>query len=780
MKDYDKYDGIENVVTFDKKKFCSNESRNHKISNDHLIKDILRVLNEDSSDDDESVNNSEEEISHSNNIVYEVLPSNGLRRSNQKMTSSKSVTPVKLKRKFLRDDETYTKKRKLNVDETNSTLNDYCSNKISDRKNRTEKFCKRSAVVDTNSTRSNYESEIVSTPESTRSSSRKKKPKKIFDPGSISTDGQRYLEEDYTSRPIVLSQEPDTVAEQQVTPKRKSITVTSVRSSSRRSKRRNLFGKDVDDAQNEDVSDEMAEDIPIASSVNAKKISCEKNRLSTPKYAKSLLSTPKCNEDITETSVRSSSRKSNRKCLFGKPNVSSRDSSPENVHTTPKRSKRTLSVKDSLITSKKVDSPKGVKQEDLLRAANVTTPTHFTTNILSTPRHRLKSLTPGLSARKNILRTPTTPLDHARQLLHVSTIPDSLPCRQNEFDTIYKYLLKKIHTKMGGSMYISGVPGTGKTATVHRVVKKLEQDCKMKKIPYFEFVEINSLQLTEPHQAYCKFWKKLTGHTVTAEQAQKLLEKKFSSVKSKKEIIVLLIDELDYLCNRRQDVIYNILDWPSRSGSRLIVLTIANTMDLPERTLKGRVTSRMGLTRLVFQPYSYHQLQTIVLNRLSENDSFNPDAVLLAARKVASISGDARRALDICRRAIDISSAENSLNTVTIDHVEEAVTSIMSNTMVLVIKCCSDVEQLVLRSVRDECMSSGLDACTLDKMYEQFQALCTLEGVTTVPTMADMFCVCAGLEENGLILVEKGKNVGIKKKLSLNVSSDDIHYALNL
>lgn len=84
MKDYDKYDGIENVVTFDKKKFCSNESRNHKISNDHLIKDILRVLNEDSSDDDESVNNSEEEISHSNNIVYEVLPSNGLRRSNQK------------------------------------------------------------------------------------------------------------------------------------------------------------------------------------------------------------------------------------------------------------------------------------------------------------------------------------------------------------------------------------------------------------------------------------------------------------------------------------------------------------------------------------------------------------------------------------------------------------------------------------------------------------------------------------------------------------------------
>lgn len=47
------------------------------------------------------------------------------------------------------------------------------------------------------------------------------------------------------------------------------------------------------------------------------------------------------------------------------------------------------------------------------------------------------------------------------------------------------------------------------------------------------------------------------------------------------------------LRNRRQDVIYNLFDWPSKPNSGLIVLTIANTMDLPERLLKGRVTSRL-------------------------------------------------------------------------------------------------------------------------------------------------------------------------------------------
>lgn len=38
---------------------------------------------------------------------------------------------------------------------------------------------------------------------------------------------------------------------------------------------------------------------------------------------------------------------------------------------------------------------------------------------------------------------------------------------------------------------------------------------------------------------------------------------------------------------------YNILDWPTHTGSKVVVITIANTMDLPERVLRGCVTSRM-------------------------------------------------------------------------------------------------------------------------------------------------------------------------------------------
>ena len=81
-------------------------------------------------------------------------------------------------------------------------------------------------------------------------------------------------------------------------------------------------------------------------------------------------------------------------------------------------------------------------------------------------------------------------------------------------------------------------------------------------------------------------WKALGGSKVTTEHAKNLLAKKFTTPptsKSKKnnETIVLLVDELDLLWNRKQSVLYNIFDWPFNAQAKLVVLAIANTMDLP-------------------------------------------------------------------------------------------------------------------------------------------------------------------------------------------------------
>ena len=56
-------------------------------------------------------------------------------------------------------------------------------------------------------------------------------------------------------------------------------------------------------------------------------------------------------------------------------------------------------------------------------------------------------------------------------------------------------------------MYISGVPGTGKTATVHEVIHELENERDHGSLPTFRFIEINGMKLTEANQAYSYFLK---------------------------------------------------------------------------------------------------------------------------------------------------------------------------------------------------------------------------------------------------------------------------------
>ena len=83
-------------------------------------------------------------------------------------------------------------------------------------------------------------------------------------------------------------------------------------------------------------------------------------------------------------------------------------------------------------------------------------------------------------------------------------------------------------------------------------------------------------------------------------------------------------------------VLYNLCEWPSRKGSRLAVIGIANTLDLPER-LMPRIASRLGGRRVVFQPYKREQLQEIVIQRLKDagvSEAFDDNAVKYAASKV--------------------------------------------------------------------------------------------------------------------------------------------------
>ncbi|XP_035785274.1 origin recognition complex subunit 1-like isoform X2 [Anopheles albimanus] len=365
-------------------------------------------------------------------------------------------------------------------------------------------------------------------------------------------------------------------------------------------------------------------------------------------------------------------------------------------------------------------------------------------------------------------------LSIVREKLHVAAIPSSLPCREKEYDILFSFLENKICDGSGGCMYVSGVPGTGKTATTSAVISSLKMLSEAEEIPKFQLVDINGMRLTEPRQAYVQIYRQLTGKTLAWEQAYTLLNKRFTTKGPRRITMVLVIDELDILCNRRQDVVYNLLNWPTLPEAQLIVVTIANTMDLPERVLMGKISSRLGLTRLTFQPYNFRQLQEIVMARLAGTNTFNSDAVQLVSRKVAAVSGDARRALDICRRATELCDSSSSV--VSMAKVQIVLAEMITSPQVKTIRSCSRIEQMFLHAVMIELTRIGIDECCFLGVYAQLETLCTFSGIS-VPNPGRAMMICAKLGAFRLLICENSSSDAYQKIL-LNVNADDVHYAL--
>jgi hypothetical protein len=66
----------------------------------------------------------------------------------------------------------------------------------------------------------------------------------------------------------------------------------------------------------------------------------------------------------------------------------------------------------------------------------------------------------------------------------LSTVPKALPCREEEQGQIRGVLREAItQGQCGGCIYISGVPGTGKTASVHAIIREMTRESEATPTP---------------------------------------------------------------------------------------------------------------------------------------------------------------------------------------------------------------------------------------------------------------------------------------------------------
>ncbi|NXJ76987.1 ORC1 protein, partial [Trogon melanurus] len=234
--------------------------------------------------------------------------------------------------------------------------------------------------------------------------------------------------------------------------------------------------------------------------------------------------------------------------------------------------------------------------------------------------------------------------------------------------------------------------------------------------------------------------------------------------------------QLDLLWTRKQNVMYNLFDWPTQKHSKLIILAIANTMDLPERIMMNRVASRLvcpSSSVAHHSPVLWSGCLLFCLLILAQLFS------RLVGNIVAALSGDARRCLDICRRATEIcefASRKKTPEIVKMAHVTEAIDEMFSSPYINAIRNASLHEQIFLKAILAEFRRAGVEEATVQQIYHQHVALCRVEGMQS-PTVSEIMAVCSRLGACRLLLVESS-NKYLHMRVRLNISQDDVVYVL--
>ena len=306
--------------------------------------------------------------------------------------------------------------------------------------------------------------------------------------------------------------------------------------------------------------------VEIVSKVTPKKLEKLYEKNESPKLispsSKSTPVTPFRNLNLQKSPVKGSPR-SPRKALF-----------------TPPASDRTLRSPQKKLLS--VEQRESINQDEPIP--------------IKSPRKTVKL------GEQSLFRADVSHLVEAKKALSTA-LPleqSGLVGRQKQLDILKDFLKRNLalnegkKTKGKRSIYISGPPGTGKTTCLKHLIKTLPSDSELtgkgkdKTIKEPHCIFINCMAVKNGNAIYEKIAENLSSvfslNSDSIDPAKKTIEEAISGNQLSSKIL-LVLDEIDQLDSKCNEVLYSLFEWPYLRNSKLVLVGIANSLDLTDRIL---------------------------------------------------------------------------------------------------------------------------------------------------------------------------------------------------
>ncbi|KAG5373527.1 Cell division control protein 18 [Yarrowia sp. C11] len=393
---------------------------------------------------------------------------------------------------------------------------------------------------------------------------------------------------------------------------------------------------------------------------------------------------------------------------------------------------------------------------------------------------------------------------------HILATDQEMVGRQTEESTLLHYFESRLQAKYsepGAALYVSGPPGTGKTALLQRVMDKVFRGKEGIKV-----ASINCMLAPSARAIMNLIYKQLSGveetdalsADISFDKSVAKLEELFMCQTSKdfaeRGTSIVVLDEIDHIMTKDQDILFRIFEWAFCKGSRLILVGIANALDLTDRFLPRLKANNFYPQLLKFKPYDAVQIANIIKSRIVKasvefNSEHTPVTTTVKQEvkeedlilKASANTGDLRKAFDICRKALEISEqefiqklAQNDPSTtakpvVSIATMARVCSQVFGGNNSQRIKMLNLQQKAVLCTVASaekqlsiEAITSGVDVpLTIQRLFDHYTSSCKKHRMISPLPFNEFLDVCSALESYSVINITGicgKKNLGINGK----------------